>query len=125
MSHKRLLVFVVAAGLLVVGLGAATMAQQSDTERIAVSELKNKLDSGETFLLIDVREDSELEENGAIKGAIHIPMGRTGRPYGGYPQGYRTGLLLSGRWARVARRYEVCRRRLQLRQVLRYPRLEE
>ena len=29
----------------------------------------------ETFLLIDVREDSELEEDGAIKGAIHIPVG--------------------------------------------------
>ncbi len=75
MSHKRLIAFVVAAGLLVVGLGAAAMAQQSDTERIAVSDLKKKIDSGETFLLIDVREDYELEENGAIKGAIHIPMG--------------------------------------------------
>ena len=75
MSHKRLIAFVVAAGLLVVGFGAAAMAQQSDTERIAVSDLKKKIDSGETFLLIDVREDSELEENGAIKGAIHIPMG--------------------------------------------------
>ena len=75
MSQKRLIAFVVAAGLLVVGLGAAAMAQQSDTERIAVSDLKKKIDSGETFLLIDVREDNELEENGAIKGAIHIPMG--------------------------------------------------
>ena len=75
MSHKRLIAFVVAAGLLVVGLGAAAMAQQSDTERIAVSDLNKKIDSGETFLLIDVREDYELEENGAIKGAIHIPMG--------------------------------------------------
>ena len=75
MSHKRLLAFVVAAGLLVVGLGAAATAQQSDTERIVISELKKKIDSGETFLLIDVREDNELEEHGAIKGAIHIPMG--------------------------------------------------
>ena len=75
MSQKRVIAFVVAAGLLVVGLGAAAMAQQSDTERIAISDLKKKIDSGETFLLIDVREDYELEENGAIKGAIHIPMG--------------------------------------------------
>ena len=75
MSHKRLLAFVVAAGLLVVGLGATAMAQQSETDRIAVSDLKSKLDSGETFRLIDVREDYELEENVAIKGAIHIPMG--------------------------------------------------
>ncbi|MEE8348243.1 MAG: rhodanese-like domain-containing protein [Acidobacteriota bacterium] len=51
------------------------LAQDSETERIAISELKQKLESGEEFLLIDVREDYELERDGAIKGAIHIPMG--------------------------------------------------
>ena len=59
-------------GVVLVGMTAGLFAQQ---ERIAVSELKAKLDAGETFILVDVREDSELEENGAIKGAIHIPMG--------------------------------------------------
>ncbi len=49
-------------------------ALQTNSERIAISELKQKLDSGEKLLLIDVREDWELEENGAIPGAIHIPM---------------------------------------------------
>jgi 3-mercaptopyruvate sulfurtransferase SseA len=44
-------------------------------ERIAVSDLKKKLDSGEKFLLIDVREDWELKQDGAIPGAVHIPMG--------------------------------------------------
>jgi len=43
-------------------------------ERVAISELKKKLDSGEKFLLIDVREDSELKRDGAIPGAIHIPV---------------------------------------------------
>src|SRR5690242_12247499 len=43
-------------------------------ERIASSDLKKKLDSGEKFLLIDVREDWELKEDGAIAGAIHIPV---------------------------------------------------
>ncbi len=75
MSYKRLLAFVAAAGLLAVGSNTVVVAQQSDSERIAISELKAKLDSGETFLLIDVREDSELEADGAIKGAIHIPVG--------------------------------------------------
>jgi hypothetical protein len=42
--------------------------------RIAVSDLKQKLESGEKFLLIDVREDWELEADGAIEGAIHIPV---------------------------------------------------
>ena len=49
-------------------------ALQTNSERIAISELKQKLDSGEKLLLIDVREDWELEESGAIPGAIHIPM---------------------------------------------------
>ncbi|MBI3934449.1 MAG: rhodanese-like domain-containing protein [Acidobacteria bacterium] len=43
-------------------------------ERIAVGELKKKLDSGEKLLLIDVREDYELKADGAIAGAIHIPV---------------------------------------------------
>ena len=60
----------------------AAVAQQDVSQegehspsRIAVAELKQKLDSGEKFLLIDVREDYELEEDGAIAGAIHIPVG--------------------------------------------------
>ena len=43
-------------------------------ERIAITNLKKKIDSGDKFLLIDVREDWELEKDGAIAGAIHIPM---------------------------------------------------
>ena len=74
MSYKRLLAFVAAAGLLAVGSNTVVVAQQSDSERIAISELKQKLDSGEKLLLIDVREDWELEEDGAIPGAIHIPV---------------------------------------------------
>jgi hypothetical protein len=46
----------------------------AEPARIAVSDLKQKLESGERFLPIDVREDSELEADGAIEGAIHIPM---------------------------------------------------
>ena len=54
--------------------GQVTIAQAQKTERIAISDLKKKLDSGEKFLLIDVREDSELKQDGAIPGAIHIPV---------------------------------------------------
>jgi hypothetical protein len=55
--------------------GEVADAGEPTTERIGVEELKRKLDGGEGFLLIDVREDSELAEHGAIAGAIHIPMG--------------------------------------------------
>jgi rhodanese-related sulfurtransferase len=54
---------------------AATQEQKvKHPERIAVSELKKQLDSGEKLLLTDVREDWELKEDGAIPGASHIPM---------------------------------------------------
>ena len=53
----------------------APQAQQAKApERIAVTDLKKKLDSGEKMLLIDVREDWELKADGAIPGAIHIPV---------------------------------------------------
>ena len=63
------------ATIIMLTLATGTIwALQTNTDRIAISELKEKLDSGEKLLLIDVREDWELEENGAIPGAIHIPM---------------------------------------------------
>ncbi len=73
MANRLVSSFVATVIMLTLATGA-TWALQTNSERIAISELKQKLDSGEKLLLIDVREDWELEENGAIPGAIHIPM---------------------------------------------------
>ena len=54
---------------------AAQKQEAKQPQRIAIPDLKKKLDSGEKFLLIDVREDWELKQDGAIPGAIHIPVG--------------------------------------------------
>jgi predicted sulfurtransferase len=63
----------VAAWLPLLGLLlAATAAAQ--TERLEVDELKAQLDAGADVLLIDVREDYEVE-SGSIPGSIHIPVG--------------------------------------------------
>jgi rhodanese-related sulfurtransferase len=70
---KRLMLAV--AVLAVLGVAVVAKAQEKEVSRIAVTDLKKKIDSGAKFLLIDVREDWELEKNGAIEGAIHIPMG--------------------------------------------------
>ncbi len=51
---------------------AAPAAAQ--TERLDVDELKAQLDAGVDVLLIDVREDYEVE-SGSIPGSIHIPVG--------------------------------------------------
>ena len=69
--------FLLALTVLAVGLisipWAAAQAPKPP-ERIAITNLKAKIDSGDKFLLIDVREDWELEKDGAIAGAIHIPV---------------------------------------------------
>ena len=43
-------------------------------ERIAIPDLKKKLETSKKLVLVDVREPKELEETGLIPGAIHIPM---------------------------------------------------
>ena len=43
-------------------------------ERIGIPELKQKLESKKSCILVDVREAKEIKEGGAIPGAIHIPM---------------------------------------------------
>ena len=73
MANRLISSFVATVIMLTLATGTI-WALQTKTDRIAISELKQKLDSGEKLLLIDVREDWELEENGAIPGAIHIPM---------------------------------------------------
>lgn len=74
--NRRLAIALLFAGTM--GIGTTHLsAQQAETtkpERIATADLKKKLDGGEKFLLIDVREDYELKADGAIAGAIHIPV---------------------------------------------------
>ena len=66
------------AMLAVIAVAPWLIAQEQKAkqpERIAVADLKKKMDSGQKFLLIDVREDWEIKQDGAISGATHIPMG--------------------------------------------------
>ncbi len=76
---KRPIIIVVATFMILALTAGAIWALQGTTERIEISELKMKLDSGEKLLLIDVREDWDLEKDGAIPGAIHIPMAELDR----------------------------------------------
>ena len=48
-------------------------------ERIPIPELKKKLEASKNFVLVDVREPSEIKEGGAIPGAIHIPMNQVAK----------------------------------------------
>ena len=66
--RSRLLALLGLAGLLAVALPAA-----AQTDRMEIDELKQQLDAGAEVLMIDVREDHEVE-SGSIPGAIHIPV---------------------------------------------------
>jgi rhodanese-related sulfurtransferase len=80
MAYKLWFGFVVFAVMLLSNQFAAAQDQTAKpTQRIAIPDLKKKLDSHEKLLLIDVREDSELAADGAIPGAIHIPVGELDR----------------------------------------------
>jgi len=46
----------------------------AETASWDVAALKQKLDAGEDIFLLDVRQPHELEEIGAIKGAVNIPI---------------------------------------------------
>jgi rhodanese-related sulfurtransferase len=57
-------------------LATAVAASQAPPEqRIDIDELKAAIDGGATMLLIDVREDYEVE-SGSMPGSIHIPLGQ-------------------------------------------------
>jgi len=71
---KRFLLALTVLAVVFISIPWAAAQATKPPERIAITNLKKKLDSGDKLLLIDVREDWELEQNGAIAGAIHIPM---------------------------------------------------
>jgi len=57
-------------------LGSAVAGGQAPPEQRAdIDALKAALDAGATMLLIDVREDYEVE-SGSIPRSIHIPLGQ-------------------------------------------------
>src|SRR5688500_9904110 len=74
MNRRFLLFSIILAGFYSVPQPALAQQPAKAPERIAIPELKKKLDSGEKLILIDVREDWELKQDGAIPGAIHIPV---------------------------------------------------
>ena len=50
-------------------------ADKPDPRRLPADELKKMLEGKEKLFLLDVREPKELEQDGAIEGAVNIPLG--------------------------------------------------
>ena len=62
-------------GICLVLASAAVGGQAPAEQRVDIDELKAATDAGATMLLIDVREDYEVE-SGSMPGSIHIPLGQ-------------------------------------------------
>ena len=62
-------------------------ASKPDPRRLSADELKKMVDARKKVFLLDVREPKELEEEGAIKGAINIPLGTLAERLAQVPKG--------------------------------------
>lgn len=98
---KRLVSFVgmgVALGMLTVAWAQPPQqppqhpkVEKPDPRRISAVELKKVLASrrNRKVFLLDVREPKELEQEGAIKGAINVPLGTLAGRLAEVPKGVR------------------------------------
>ena len=60
---------------LLLAAAVAAGGQAPPEQRVDIDELKAAIDGGARMLLIDVREDYEVE-SGSMPGSIHIPVGQ-------------------------------------------------
>lgn len=54
--------------------------------RIAIPDLEKKLEGKSKPFIVDVRKTSEIEESGAIPGAVHIPVEQVAKRAADLPQ---------------------------------------
>jgi rhodanese-related sulfurtransferase len=47
---------------------------KTSPERIAIPDLEKKLSSKSKPFIVDVRKPTEIEDSGAIPGAVHLPV---------------------------------------------------
>lgn len=80
--------FLLAAACFLLLAAAALRGQAPPGPRVDVDALKAALDAGATMLLIDVREDWEVE-SGSMPGSIHVPMAELERRMADIPRDVR------------------------------------
>lgn len=74
----RLIASLTVICLTLVGCSSETLSSvvAPSVKTMSADELKQLADSGKKFTFLDVRETSELEENGTLKNYLHIPLGQ-------------------------------------------------
>jgi rhodanese-related sulfurtransferase len=71
--------------LTLLAAAAISQAAESKVKQLSVDEIKSYQDKKDIFWL-DVREPKELEEGGAFKGAVNIPLGQLESRLGEVPK---------------------------------------
>ncbi len=59
--------------MMLTGISAFAQSYKKD---ISAEELEKLMKDEKNLFLLDVREPKELEENGAVKGYVNIPIGQ-------------------------------------------------
>ena len=80
--------FLLAAACFLLLAAAVLRGQAPSGPRVDVDALKAALDAGAAMLLIDVREDWEVE-SGSMPGAVHVPMAELERRMADIPRDVR------------------------------------
>lgn len=87
-------------------LFAATLSfAQDSVKKLSADDLKQALEKKDTFLL-DVREPKELQESGAVKGYVNIPLGQLESRLSEIPKD-KTIVTLCMRGVRATRAAEI------------------
>lgn len=73
---QRILLSALLVAITFVGCSSEAISQAvaPSIETISADELKKLADSGEEFVLLDVRTKREITNNGTLEGYIHIPI---------------------------------------------------
>ena len=73
-------------------------------ERIAIPDLQTKMKSNRNLMIVDVRTAKEIQESGAVPGAVHVPVDQIDQHIDEFPKADEIVCLLRRRWSGFPRR---------------------
>jgi len=65
-------------------------------ERIAIPDLEKKIETSKTLIIVDVRTPKEIQDSGAVPGAIHVPVDQVEQHVGDFPKGSEIAFYCGG-----------------------------
>jgi rhodanese-related sulfurtransferase len=65
-------------------------------ERISIPDLEKKIEASKSLLIVDVRTPKEIQESGAVPGAVHVPVDEVEQRVGDFPKGSEIAFYCGG-----------------------------